>query len=207
MSSTQGTCFPKPNQFHAFSSRAKTGGQRSYSLEIAEQRLARARQAGDCPKVAAALTELGVLTLRAGDAGRAVNLLQEALAIVRKFHDRLQEMDVLGNLGMAMLATGDAERALQAFQEELTNARTTNDPYFEKAALEHIGLVSANRRDAAQRILRGLASPQGGFSTEQVASLLWYNWEARRGKVTEHRQRPGQQSEALLRGEQGERAR
>ena len=145
--------------------------------EIAEQALVAARQAGDRRKEAAALTDLGVLSLNNGNAQAAVTLLDQALTIARELGDQSREADVLGNLGMAALATGDCRRAFELFQKELASARALRDPFAEKLALEHLGIVNARRQDfatAASFFVPALALARQVRDQRQETTLLWH---------------------------------
>ncbi|HEV3164227.1 MAG TPA: tetratricopeptide repeat protein [Isosphaeraceae bacterium] len=116
----------------------------------AERLLAEARQAGDRPKEATALTDLGIILRNEGDAQRAVMFLEQALPLVRAVEDRSRESDVLGSLGLAVLTVGHFPRkALEIFEQELTLAREAGNRYAEKLALEHLGIAQGSLRNPA----------------------------------------------------------
>jgi tetratricopeptide (TPR) repeat protein len=120
--------------------------------EIAERAIAAARQAGDRQQEALALTDLGILTLRQGDARRAAMVLQEALTLAQQLGDRARVRDVVGNLGTALLAIGQAPRAVALIEQELTLAREVAEPFAEKMALEHLGFCHSTLRDPARAL-------------------------------------------------------
>ena len=168
---------PKPARQQGRPLRQPRCPPRAQPREIAEQALAAARQAGDRHKQAAALTDLGILTLNSGDAQRAAKSLQEALAIVQESGDRSREGDVLGNLGSANLASGDLRQAFDLFQQELSLARTASDPFAEKIALEHLGLVHARQQDFPTAIRffdQALTLTRKLGDQRQEVTLLWH---------------------------------
>jgi tetratricopeptide (TPR) repeat protein len=145
--------------------------------EQAEQLLAAARAAGDRAKEASALTELGILHLRAGDARRALAFLEEAAAVARELGDRALESDVLSNLGMAALTVGQSQRALDLFNQELTYARAAGNRFGEKTLLDSLGFAFSAMRDPAQALIfygQALALAREVGDRQHEADLLWF---------------------------------
>jgi tetratricopeptide (TPR) repeat protein len=142
----------------------------------AEQILAAARQAGDRPKEAAALTDLGVILLSEGDCRGAITALEQALALTRQLGDRAKESDVVGNLGMALLHIQQPSRAREHFEHALAYARSTGDRLAEKLALERLGLAAASLGDPARALAlfeQALAITREVGDRQQEANLLW----------------------------------
>jgi tetratricopeptide (TPR) repeat protein len=144
--------------------------------ELAEQLLAAARATGDRRKEASALTDLGIVALRAGDARGAAALLEEALAIARQLGDRPAELDGLGYLGLAAVNAGQPRRALELFEQHLAQARAAGDRFGEKVALEHLGHAWSAMRDPARAIAffeEALALARAVGDRLHQADLLW----------------------------------
>lgn len=142
----------------------------------AEQRLQAARQQGDPRRIATALTDLGVVCLRAGDALRAVEFFQEALALIRQLGSR--EEDVLGNLGMALATLGRFAGALPLLEQELAQARAAKDRFAEKLALDHLGQAAVSAGDSAAALAHiegALALAQQLGERRDEADLLWFS--------------------------------
>lgn len=144
--------------------------------EQAEQWLAAARRSGDRSREVSSLTDLGILSLRSGDAPRAVALLDEALALARQLGDQSRERDVLGNLGLAALAAGQASRARALLEQELTFARAAGDRFAEKSALDHLAQAHASLRDPVRALTfyeQALALARQVGDRQHEADLLW----------------------------------
>jgi tetratricopeptide (TPR) repeat protein len=162
----------------------------------AGQLLAAARQRGDRPGEATALTDLGVVLRREGEAAQARALLEEALALARELGDLSRERDALGNLGLAHLAAGQAPPALACFEQELAMARAAGDPFAHKSAWEHLGWAHLNRRDFPQAracLEQALALARAAGDRPHEADLLWYlaighAEQGRRGQAIAHAQ-------------------
>jgi tetratricopeptide (TPR) repeat protein len=147
------------------------------SAAQAEAMLVAARQSGDQRRVAAALTDLGLIMLEGANANRAVELLDEAATIVSQTSDRLRESDVLGNLGLATLAIGQSERGLALFERELAAARGARNQYAEKVALEHLGHAWTNLSDPARSLAahsEALNLARAVGDRQHEAKLIWY---------------------------------
>src|SRR5207244_4709281 len=97
-------------------SRNEVDQPQASACESAQEYVAAARKAGDRRAEGSALTDLGVAQLNAGDARRALAVLEEAVAIAREVADRRGEIDALGNLGLASVSAGQPQRALQIFE-------------------------------------------------------------------------------------------
>jgi tetratricopeptide (TPR) repeat protein len=145
--------------------------------EVAEHLLAAARKKGDRAAEVSALTDLGIVCTREGEAQRALPLLEEALTIARQLGDRARESDVWGPLGLAALGTGQCRRALELFEQELAYARETRKPFAEKGALERLGQAHAALRDPARALgfyEQALALAHQVGDHQHEADLLWY---------------------------------
>jgi tetratricopeptide (TPR) repeat protein len=145
--------------------------------EPAEQALAAARQAGDRRAELAALTDLGIICLREGDAPRSAALLEEALPLARQLGDPSRESDVVNNLGLAVLAAGQPGRALELFNLALASARAAGDGFAEKAALVHLGLAFSAMGDfprALAYLEHALTLARSLGDRQHEADLLWY---------------------------------
>jgi tetratricopeptide (TPR) repeat protein len=145
--------------------------------EEAGQMLAAARSSGDRRREVSALTDLGIIVLKEGDAQGAFARLEEALVIVRELGDRSGEADVLGNLGLASVVLGQGGPAQKFFEKELRHAREAGDRFAEKIALEHIGLACSSLRDPARALdffEQALALARTVGDRQHEAKLLWY---------------------------------
>lgn len=144
--------------------------------QAAERLLAAARRAGDLRQQAAALADLGLLSLENADPHRAIDQLNEALELARQVADQARQCDVLGNLGMAMLAVRNAQNAEEMFQQELSLARSTSHPFAEKVALEHLGILHSLSREFERAIARfneGLTLARQLADRSHQVTLLW----------------------------------
>lgn len=144
--------------------------------EQAEQLLSAARRAGDPRRETTALTDMGILCAREGDAHGAIALLEANLPKVRQFGDPSWESDVLIHLGSSMLAVGQPDRGFRLMEEGLALARGCGDPYAEKAALERLGGAHAHLRDPSRSLSfyeRALVLAQGVDDRQHAAELLW----------------------------------
>jgi tetratricopeptide (TPR) repeat protein len=141
-----------------------------------ERLLAEARAAGNLAGEAAALTDLGVMSLRENDTAGAAARFEQALVLARRLGDREREHDILGNLGMAVLALGQIQAAQELFNKELAFGRERQDPFIQKLALERLGLVEA-KTGGEQRGLtllqEGLALARSVGDRQHEADLLW----------------------------------
>ncbi|HZW34403.1 MAG TPA: tetratricopeptide repeat protein [Isosphaeraceae bacterium] len=142
----------------------------------AEDILAAARQAGDRPNEASALTDLGIILLSEGDPRGSITVLEQALTLTRQLGDRARENDVLGNLGLALLHIQQPSRARELFEHVLAYARSTGDRLAEKLALERLGLATASLGDPARALAffeQALAMARQVGDRQQEANLLW----------------------------------
>lgn len=142
----------------------------------AEQLLSAARRAGDSRKETTALTDMGILCAREGDAHGAIALLGDNLASVRQFGDPSWESDVLIHLGSSLLAVGQAARGFSLMEEGLALAHGCGDRYAEKAALERLAGAHAHLRDPSRSLSfyeRALVLAQEVDDRQNVAELLW----------------------------------
>lgn len=141
--------------------------------EKAKHLAALARAKGERRNEAFALTDLGIITLRGGDAQGAVTLHEQALAIARELGDQGLEGDVVGNLGMATLSAGQPRRALELFNQQLAYARAAGDRFMEKTALNSLGTLYGLDRDmsAPPGAQRARGAPQAIAFLEQALDV------------------------------------
>jgi tetratricopeptide (TPR) repeat protein len=145
--------------------------------ETAERRLAAARQSGDRHQETTALTDLGIVYTRVGDAQRAMAVLREALTLAHQSGDRYREGDVLGNLALAVQAAGQPALARELLEQRLALARDAGDQFAQKKALESLGLVHASTGDSIGALASyeaGLALARSVGDRQHEADLLWY---------------------------------
>ncbi len=98
-----------------------------------------ARQLGDQPGQALALTNLGDVRRLAGDYPGAVRDLQEALGICRDLGDRPGQAVALTHLGYTRRLTGDFPGAVRDLQEALGICRDLGDRRGQALALTYLG--------------------------------------------------------------------
>jgi tetratricopeptide (TPR) repeat protein len=145
-------------------------------VALAEQLLEAARKSGDRSKEAAALTDLGIVTMNEGDLKGAVNHLDKALGLSRELGDKVREVDALHNLGYALLAMGQAAVARQVLEQALLLVRQEGDPYAEKLVLERLGMAHANMRDPAGALTlsnKALEMTRAAGDRQQETRILW----------------------------------
>jgi tetratricopeptide (TPR) repeat protein len=146
------------------------------SVQLAEEMLAAARQAGDCRREISALVDLGVTLTGQGSAHRAIVSLEEALTLARQLGDSALESDVLDNLGLALLNAGQAHQALESFRQGIQTARAAGDQFGEKMALMHIGMAFLVIREFAQALNylnQALMIARQVNDRQHEAELLW----------------------------------
>ena len=100
-----------------------------------------ARQLGDRPGQAGALTDLGDARRMAGDYPGAARDLQEALGIYRDLGDRVGQATALTSLGAVRRLTGDYPAAARNLQEALGVYRDLGDRNGQANALTFLGAV------------------------------------------------------------------
>lgn len=142
----------------------------------AEQNLATARQAGDSRRESAALIDLGVVNLQAGDYQRALVHLERASELARQNEDPSLENDALMNLALALLANDQAEHARDILEHQIAEARKRGDRYQEKTALDNLGAVHVKKNEHALAIavyVKAFALAQEVDDWHHQADLLW----------------------------------
>ena len=145
-------------------------------IALAEQLLEAARQTGDRLKEAAALVDLGILTMNEGDPRKAVAHLEKAVELSRQLGNQAREIDALHNLGFALLGAGQAPVAQRVLQAALQLARQVGDPYAEKLIIERLGVAHLNMRDgygALQHFDRALEMTRAAGDHQQETRVLW----------------------------------
>jgi tetratricopeptide (TPR) repeat protein len=145
-------------------------------IALAEQLLESARKSGDRSKEAAALTDLGIVTMNEGDLNRAASQLEKAVMLARELGDQARETDALHNLAYALLAMGQAAGARQVLERALLLARQVKDSYAEKMILERLGMAHANMRDpvgALNLLNKAMEMTRAAGDRQQETRLLW----------------------------------
>ena len=124
-----------------------------------------------------ALTDLGIVFLRGGEANGALVILEEAQTMGRKLADRALEFDAETNLALALLAVGQPGPAQKILGEALAFARQTGDPFSEKRVLANLAAVLAGMRDfneAIQAVDHAVAIARETGDRPHEAELLWF---------------------------------
>ena len=106
-----------------------------------------ARELGDRPGQALALSNLGAVRQLAGDYPGAARDLQEALSIYRDLGSRGGQANALLYLGIVRRLTGDYPSAARDLQEALSISRDLGDRGGEAEALNEAGTLSRTRGD------------------------------------------------------------
>jgi tetratricopeptide (TPR) repeat protein len=162
-----------------------------------EELLTAARARGDRPGEVTALTDLGIILIRQGDARRALGQLQEALTLARQLGDPNREGDVLSYLGLAARHAGQLQVALSYLEQALDFARQAGDRYAEKTALFHLGLTYSSMASPAQAVQffgEALVLARAVKDRRHVIELLWY--------LSIHHAQLGQRDLAIDRGQE-----
>jgi tetratricopeptide (TPR) repeat protein len=141
-----------------------------------DRALAHARRTGDQPSEAIALTDLGVLALREGDAAASAHILEQAVALARQSGERAVESDALSHLGMAVLTQKQAPLALQYFEQSLAAATAAQARLERKNALDRLGNAYSSMRQPRRALeffqeARALCQELG--DREHEATLTW----------------------------------
>jgi predicted ATPase/DNA-binding SARP family transcriptional activator len=126
----------------AAASLALLQGDYTVSTDFAERALDAARESGQQPYVANALSNLGAIVLAAGDHDRAGALLEEAVALARVIGDQRIAALAINNLGDLALTVGDYERAEPLFEESLALLRARGDSANVARSLFNLGAVA-----------------------------------------------------------------
>jgi tetratricopeptide (TPR) repeat protein len=145
-------------------------------IALAEQLLEAARKSGDRSREAAALADLGIVTMNEGDLNRAIKHLDQALGLSRELGDRAREVDILHNLGYVLLAMGQPAAARQVLEQSLHLVRQLEDTYAEKLVVERLGMAHANLRDPAGALSlagKALEMTRALGDRQQETRLLW----------------------------------
>ncbi len=135
-----------------------------------------ARQLGDRPGQALALTDLGDVRRLTGDHPGAARDLQEALGIHRGLGHRLGQARALGDLGHLRMVTSDYPGAVADHEEELAIYRDLGHRRGQASALDSLAavrLVSGDYLRAAPDLKQALAIYRDlGHQPSQVVALL-----------------------------------
>jgi len=104
-----------------------------------------ARQLGDAPAEAKALSAIGDLYY-GGDCARSLDAYRSALPVFRSVGDRAGEAVTLDNIGLAYACVGDREQALDYYSQALPIASGAGDPLLQAYVL--FSLMQSRRSDA-----------------------------------------------------------
>ena len=122
--------------------------------------LTTARQAGDRPGQAGALTQLGIVQWLTGDYPAATASLTRALGLYRDLGDRPGQASALTQLGVVHELTGDHAAAAASHQTAVAAARQAGDRPGQASALIQLGMVQRVTGDypaATASLTRALA--------------------------------------------------
>ncbi len=165
-------------------------------LDEGSGRLARAlavKQDSDRSRVARALTAIGALTARRGDAKSGREQLEEALRLWRELGDRDELASALDALGWPLIYdAGDDAAALGAFEEALAIRRELGDASGETRALVGVCqvLVALEEVERAETIARQLLARAGAdLRTEHFAYHFLADCALIRGDTVEAERR------------------
>jgi len=142
-----------------------------------------ARQLGDRPGQAHALTDLGDVRRLTGDYPGAARDLQEALGICRDLGDRIGQAISLSSLGEVRRLTGDFPGATGDLQEALGIFRAIGARILHASALTQLGVVRRLTGDlpgAVQDLQEALGTFRDGASRLGLAEALTYLGVVRR---------------------------
>ena len=119
-------------------------GQAEKAVGYYEQRLAIARDVGDCRGEGMALGNLGLAYATLGQTEKAIGYHERNLVIAREAGDRRSEGAALGNLGNAYRNLGQAEKAFGYYEQHLAIVRELGDRRGEGMALGNLGNAYAD---------------------------------------------------------------
>ena len=103
--------------------------------------LTAARQAGDRPGQAGALTNLCAIQASTGDYPAAASSAAQALALYRNLGDQVGQANALNNLGIVQRSTGDHQAATASCRQALELFRDLGHRYGQGDALTELGAV------------------------------------------------------------------
>jgi tetratricopeptide (TPR) repeat protein/transcriptional regulator with XRE-family HTH domain len=123
------------------------GGRWDQAIAVHLTALAAARQAGNRPGQARALTALSYPRFKTGDRAAAVAAAQQALALYRDLGDRTGQADAIGFLGFMHRVAGDYPPAAACHQQALELFRGLGDRAGEAGALVGLSVVQQETGD------------------------------------------------------------
>jgi tetratricopeptide (TPR) repeat protein len=127
-------------------------GQFTEAIDLFEQALVIAREAGGRENEAAHLANLGTSYFDLGQFPRAIGLYEQALAIAQETGDRQGEATTLGNLGNSYANLGQTARAIDLYEQALAVHRKTGDRADEADDLGNLGKSYADLGQTARAI-------------------------------------------------------
>ena len=107
-------------------------GKVQQAIELYEQALASARQAGQRQDEGRWIGNLGLAHNRRGDTAKAREYIQRALEIANETGDVRHQGRWLGNLGLLCQEAGNASEALRCYTQAVPFARQAHDSRFER---------------------------------------------------------------------------
>jgi CHAT domain-containing protein len=126
---------------------------------------------------AAAMTNLGVMFLKASQLEEAIYWLDRARVMFQQLGMTDNYYIALANLGSCYQNLGDFDRALANYQEAETHARLAHDSYTEQHWTGNIGEVLSDRGDpqgAAEKFRQALALAKSRDENEKDSTGWWY---------------------------------
>ena len=135
-------------------------GQWDQAAALHQTALTAARQAGDQPGQAGALTNLCAIQGNAGDYRAAAASATRALALYHDLGDRAGQANALNNLGMVQRLTGDHQAATASCRQALELFGDLGHRYGQGDALLQLGFVQVQTGDyaaAAESLQQALA--------------------------------------------------
>jgi tetratricopeptide (TPR) repeat protein len=167
-------------QAHALyvgASLAETQSDYAEALQLLEKCLALRRALGSPVDVAATLSTLSLVRLKAGDAHGAAVDEMEALETFRRMGDRVGEAIGLLHLGQIAYYSGEDAQAAQRLAEALAIAREVDYREVEgecELALGELAFRAGDLATAGQRLDRSLSVSREAADKRGEANALWW---------------------------------
>ncbi|HEX7103832.1 MAG TPA: tetratricopeptide repeat protein, partial [Nitrolancea sp.] len=120
--------------------------------ELTTESLCMARDLGDDPLIAAALTDLGVIHRLQNDYARSTTCLEDALARHQDLGDEHGTMTTLLHLGCTRYMKGERVDGTRLVNESLNRAQALGDVRFTATAQSLLGRAAMHRKDVAKAI-------------------------------------------------------
>jgi non-specific serine/threonine protein kinase len=153
---------------------ARVHGDHRRATELAEQRLALARELGDASALASAIHDLGLLAADEGDHGRASALYEQAIELGRRLGDD-RVAGWMTDLGSLARWQGKLEHASALLTEALAIHRRSGDRRGIAYALDELAMVALHEgrpADARALLADGLRNWQAVGATNLIVVSL-----------------------------------